>query len=148
MQQEQHLIFHDGAIPASCVTALLEAQRGATETGAYGLFLGQVRGDTQGEDVVASIHYTAYESMALEKMAAITAMIRARYPLQHFSVHHSLGSVAAGEVCFCVFTASAHRRAALDACTELVDLVKNEMPIWGKECFTGAAHRWKVNTQP
>jgi molybdopterin synthase catalytic subunit len=146
MQQEEHLIFHRGAIPASCIAELALSQESAQDTGAHGLFLGRVRADKRGESLVTSIHYTAYEAMAREQMTEISKMIRAKYPLHYFSVHHSLGEVASGEICFCVFTASGHRRAALDACSELVDLVKNEMPIWGKECFTGAQHAWKVNT--
>jgi molybdopterin synthase catalytic subunit len=147
MQEEKHLIFHQGAIPASCIMALLESQAGNGQAGAYGLFLGQVRADKREEGAVTSIHYTAYEAMAVEKMAAISRTVVARYPLHHFMVHHSLGSVAAGEVCFCVFTVSGHRRAALDACSELVELVKNEMPIWGKEYLAGASPVWKVNTE-
>lgn len=144
-REEQHITFHEGPVAASCITELVAACRSKTNLGAFGLFLGQVRADQSVNGTVTSIHYTAYEEMAMEKMKEIHTMIHAKYPLDHFRVYHSLGSVAAGELCFCVFTASAHRRAALEACDELVELVKNELPIWGKEYLAGAGHQWKVN---
>ena len=50
-------------------------------------------------------------------------------------VYHSLGVVKAGEISLFVFTSSAHRRAAIDACNEVVERIKNELPVWGKEIF-------------
>jgi molybdopterin synthase catalytic subunit len=60
-------------------------------------------------------------------------------------VHHSLGIVAAGEICLFVFTSSAHRKAAIDACSETVERLKAELPVWGKEIIEGDIHQWKVN---
>lgn len=142
---EPHIIFQEGAIGASCIAELADACRDKTGLGALGIFLGQVRADRSLNGTVTSIHYTAYEEMAVERMKEISKMIHGKYPLDHFRVYHSLGTVAAGELCFCVFTASGHRRAALEACDEIVELVKNELPIWGEEYFADAGHQWKVN---
>ena len=60
-------------------------------------------------------------------------------------VYHSLGKIAAGEVCLFVFTSSAHRKAAMEACNETVERVKAELPIWGKEIFPDQSSQWKVN---
>jgi molybdopterin synthase catalytic subunit len=32
-----------------------------------------------------------------------------------------------------VFTSSAHRKAAIDACEETVERIKLNCPVWGKE---------------
>jgi hypothetical protein len=44
-----------------------------------------------------------------------------------------LGEVEVGELCLFVFTSSKHRKAAMDACDELVERIKTELPVWGKE---------------
>lgn len=108
-------------------------------------FLGQVRADIIGEEKVVGINYTAYEEMALEKMYEIREDIFQKYPVICLHVHHSLGLVPAGEVCLFVFCSSAHRKAAMEACDELVERIKAELPIWGKEILTNAAHQWKEN---
>jgi molybdopterin synthase catalytic subunit len=61
-------------------------------------------------------------------------------------VHHSLGLVPTGQICLFVFTSSKRRKAAIAACEELVERIKAELPIWGKEIFDGEGHQWKQNT--
>jgi molybdopterin synthase catalytic subunit len=61
-------------------------------------------------------------------------------------VHHSLGVVKAGEISLFVFTSSVHRRAAIDACNEVVERIKHELPVWGKEIFKDETYQWKVNS--
>ena len=51
--------------------------------------------------------------------------------------------VAAGEICLFVFTSSAHRKAAIEACNETVERLKAELPIWGKELFADETYQWK-----
>jgi molybdopterin synthase catalytic subunit len=60
-------------------------------------------------------------------------------------VYHSLGKVAAGEISLFVFTSSVHRKAAINACEELVEKIKSSLPIWGKELFDNETHQWKEN---
>lgn len=115
------------------------------DIGAHSLFLGQVRADEIDHKKVAAIEYTAYEEMALEKMHAIREEIFKKFPLTCMHVHHSLGRVAAGEISLFVFTSSAHRKAAIDACTETVERIKVELPVWGKEIFEDETHHWKEN---
>ena len=52
-------------------------------------FLGQVRADTIDNKKVASIEYTAYEEMALEKMHKIREDIFSKYELTCMHVYHS-----------------------------------------------------------
>jgi molybdopterin synthase catalytic subunit len=94
---------------------------------------------------VSAIEYTTYEEMALEKMHEIREDIFAKYPLSCMHVYHSLGIVATGEISLFVFTSSAHRKAAIDACEEAVERIKAELPVWGKELFDNATYQWKEN---
>ena len=116
-----------------------------TEIGGHSIFLGQVRADKIDGKKVTSIEYTAYREMALEKMATIREDIFSKYGLTCMHVYHSLGKVAAGEISLFVFTSSAHRKAAIAACEEIVERLKAELPIWGKELFEDESYQWKKN---
>ncbi len=139
-------IFYTGAIPASFIAESIEKHKTQTGIGGHSIFLGQVRADEKDGKKVAAIEYTSYEQMALEKMHSIRQEIFEKYPLTCMHVHHSLGTIAAGEICIFVFTSSAHRQAAIDACGETVERIKKELPIWGKEFFEDETHQWKVNS--
>lgn len=138
-------IFVNGPISAQSVADSIQKHSTKTDIGAHSIFMGQVRADKIGDEEVTGINYTAYEDMALEKMYQIREDIFAKYPLTCMHIHHSLGLVGAGEICLFVFTSSAHRKAAMQACDELVERIKAELPIWGKEILTDNSHQWKEN---
>ena len=138
-------IFIQGPVPAAFVGESIQKHSTQTGIGAHSIFLGQVRADIKDGQAVTGIDYTAYEPLALEKMQLIREGIFAKYELTCMHVHHALGLVAAGEISLFVFTSSAHRRAAIDACNEVVERIKAELPVWGKEIFDNDTHHWKVN---
>ncbi|MGY0039068.1 molybdenum cofactor biosynthesis protein MoaE [Pedobacter sp. NJ-S-72] len=138
-------IFTNGAISARFIAESIQNHQSNTAIGAHSIFLGQVRADQIGEEKVVGINYTAYEEMALAQMDLIREALFEKYPLTCLHVHHSLGLVPAGEVCLFVFCSSAHRKAAMEACDELVERIKAELPVWGKEILTNASHQWKEN---
>lgn len=138
-------IFVPGPIPAQLIADSIQKHQSNTIIGAHSIFLGQVRADKIGEEEVVGISYTAYQEMALEKMDTIREAVFEKYELTCMHIYHSLGLVAAGELCLFVFTSSAHRKAAMQACDELVERIKAELPIWGKEILTNESHQWKEN---
>ena len=138
-------IFVQGPIAATFIADSIEKHSSKTGIGGHSIFLGQIRADkTEGKEVT-SIEYTAYEEMALEKMYDIREDIFAKYDLVCMHVYHSLGKVKTGEICLFVFTSAAHRKAAIDACQEVVERIKSELPVWGKELFAGESYQWKEN---
>lgn len=139
-------IFKQGAIDPNFIADSIAKHATKTEIGGHNIFLGQVRADVIGDNVVDAIEYTAHESMALEQMHIIREAIFAKYPITCMHVHHSLGIVKKGEICLFVFTSSKHRKVAIDACEECVERIKAELPIWGKELFKGEeGYQWKEN---
>jgi molybdopterin synthase catalytic subunit len=138
-------IFMDGPIPAGFIADSIQKHSTKTNIGAHSIFLGQVRADELLDRKVAAIDYTTYKEMALEKMHEIRESIFAKYELTCMHVHHSLGTINAGEVCLFVFTSSKHRKTAMDACEEVVELIKAELPVWGKEIFEDDSYTWKTN---
>lgn len=135
----------DGPIPAGFIADSIQKHSAKTNIGAHSIFLGQVRADELLERKVAAIDYTTYKEMALEKMHEIRESIFAKYELTCMHVHHSLGTINAGEICLFVFTSSKHRKTAIDACEEVVELIKAELPVWGKEIFEDDSYIWKTN---
>ncbi len=144
-------IFTQGAIAPAFIADSIAKHSTKTNIGGHSIFLGQVRADAIDEKKVTAIEYTTYEELALEKMHVIREETFAKYELTCMHVYHSLGAVAAGEICLFVFTSSAHRRAAIDACNEVVERIKTDLPVWGKELFPAGpngedeTHQWKVN---
>jgi molybdopterin synthase catalytic subunit len=145
MEKKIKNIFVQGAIAPSFVADSIQKHHTKTDIGAHSIFMGQVRRDVIDGKEVMAIEYTSYEEMALEKMHVIREAIFNKYSLTCMHVHHSLGRVAAGDICLFVFTSSSHRKAAIAACEEVVERIKHELPIWGKELFDNETHQWKEN---
>jgi molybdopterin synthase catalytic subunit len=138
-------IFINGAITAAFISDSIQRHSSKTAIGGHSIFLGQVRADIIDNKKVAAIVYTAYEQMANEKMQLIREAVFEKYSLSCMHIHHSLGKIAAGEICLFVFTSAPHRKAAIAACEELVERLKAELPVWGKEVMEDETHQWKIN---
>jgi len=145
MKKEITNIFIQGAISPQLISESIAKHSVKKNIGAHSIFLGQIREDVIDNRVVKAIEYTAYEEMALERMRDIREDIFSRYELTCMHVYHSLGTIHAGEICLFVFTSSKHRKMAMDACDELVERIKSELQVWGKEIFNDETHQWKVN---
>ncbi len=143
MERKSKNIFVQGPVAASFIAESIAKHSTQTTIGGHSIFLGQVRADLINNKIVAAIEYSTYEEMALEKMHTIREDIFTKYPLTCMHVYHSLGKIAAGEICLFVFTSSSHRKAAIDACNETVEKIKAELPVWGKEIFEDETHQWK-----
>lgn len=141
-------IFVQGAVSPSFIAESIAKHQPKTNIGGHSIFLGQVRADEIEGKKVTAIEYTAYEEMALEKMSQIREEVFEKYPLVCMHVYHSLGKVLAGEICLFVFTSSAHRKVAIDACEETVERIKAELPVWGKELFMDETYQWKSPLNP
>jgi molybdopterin synthase catalytic subunit len=146
-------IFVEGPIDPAFIATSIAKHATRTDIGAHEIFLGQVRADTvvtpsaaEVRQPVTAIEYTTYRDMALERMTAIREEAFAQWPsMTCLHVHHSLGTIKAGELCFMVFASAPHRQAAREAVAWVVDRIKAELPIFGKEIFHDGAHDWKVN---
>lgn len=145
-ERKPKAIFTEGAITADFIAHSIAGHSSRHAIGAHAIFLGQVRADVKPEGTVAAIEYSAYTEMAEAEMHRIREEVFAEFPLTCMHVHHSLGRVQAGEICLFVFTSSERRKAAQDACAVLVERIKAELPVWGKEIFADENYIWKENT--
>jgi molybdopterin synthase catalytic subunit len=138
-------VFIEGAITPEFIAQSLAKHQTKHSIGAHNIFLGQVRADETEQQKVTAIEYTCYEEMANPKLEAIREETFQEYNLTCMHIYHSLGRVKAGEICLFVFV-SAKRRKEVYAATEyIVNRVKDEVPIFGKEILDNETHQWKLN---
>lgn len=138
-------VFVEGPISPEFIANSIAKHQTKTTIGAHDIFLGQVRADIIEGKEVAYIDYTAYKEMAEEKLDEIREATFAKYELTCMHIYHSLGKVAAGEICLFVFVSSKRRKVVFDAITYIVEEIKKEVPIFGKEVFGDEEYVWKEN---
>jgi molybdopterin synthase catalytic subunit len=145
MERKPKNIFVQGPITSAFIGEAIQKHSTQHNIGAHSLFLGQVRADDMTDGTVQAITYSAYEPMAIQKSFEIREEIFLKYDLTCMHIYHSLGNVNAGEICLFVFTSSKHRHSAIQACEEIVEKIKKELPIWGLEKINGDTSIWKQN---
>lgn len=139
-------IFIEGEIDPSFVGHSIAKHRSRMDIGAHELFLGQVRADVIDGRRMIAIEYTTYREMALERMADIREEAFAKWPtMTCLHVHHSLGTINIGGLCFFVFASAPHRQAAREAVAWVVDRIKAELPIFGQLILSEGGRDWKEN---
>jgi molybdopterin synthase catalytic subunit len=100
----------------------------APGSGAAVLFIGTVRDSEEGRKVSA-INYEAYDQMALSELAKGALKAEDKHGAK-LAVFHRLGAVPVGEASIVVAAAAPHREAAFAACREIVEHLKENVPIW------------------
>lgn len=138
-------VLVEGAISPAFIADSIAKHTSKHDIGAHSIFLGQVRADELEQGKVQSILYEAYEEMAEDKFYEIREETFAKFELTCMHIYHSLGEVKAGEISLFVFTSSRHRAMAIEACSYVVERVKKEIPVWGKEMLESGEVVWKVN---
>ncbi len=120
--------------PAAVARSVADPASGATV-----LFLGTVRDHSPGREGVTHLEYEAYREVVEEKIAAIVAEARERWPILRAAALHRVGELGIGEVSVAVAVSAAHRADAFPAARHLIDELKARAPIWKKEHWPGGA---------
>jgi molybdopterin synthase catalytic subunit len=141
-------IFVQGAIPGEKIMHWLTQHQKKKDSGAHDLFLGQVRADLVEGKTVSYIEYTAYENMADQVYQTILQDTLKKYEVNCIHTLHSLGKVESGQWSLAVLVSASHRDACFAACKEMVDRIKSELPVWGKEVFEDHTTLWKKPASP
>lgn len=146
MTKKKKSVFVDGKISSDFVASAIAKHQSKTSIGAHNIFLGQVREDKVNGKPVSAIEFSCYKDMAEEKLSAIREDAFEKFDLTCMHIYHSLGTVEVGKLCFCVFVSAPHRMQVYEATEFIVNQVKNDVPIFGKELFSNGEHQWKSNT--
>jgi molybdopterin synthase catalytic subunit len=139
-------VFKQGAITSGFIGNAIYKHQIKTNIGAHNIFLGQVRADVIDGKTVSAIEYTAYTDMANQKFHDIREAAFEKFNLTCMHIYHSLGQVNAGEICLFVFVSSPRRQVVFTALEYIVEAIKADVPVFGKEIFEDDTHQWKVNT--
>ncbi|MFJ6001975.1 molybdenum cofactor biosynthesis protein MoaE [Arthrobacter sp. NPDC092385] len=103
-------------------------------------FSGVVRNHDGGRDVT-SLSYSAHPS-AERIIREVADEVAARHDGVRIWVAHRIGPLAIGDQALVAAVGAAHRGEAFTACSELVDLVKERVPIWKEQFFTDGSVEW------
>jgi molybdopterin synthase catalytic subunit len=104
--------------------------QGRGDLGAVVTFTGLCR-DEGGR--LAALELEHYPGMAEAEAARVVEEARGRWPLSGVTVIHRYGRIAPGHNIVLVVTASAHRQAAFEAASFLMDYLKTRAPFWKRE---------------
>lgn len=104
--------------------------QGNADVGAVVTFSGVCRGE-QGS--LSALELEHYPGMAEAEIARIAGQAVERWPLAGLTAIHRFGRITTGENIVLVVAASAHRHAAFEAASFLMDFLKSRAPFWKKE---------------
>ena len=141
--------------PFDAATEAGKLTRGRTDIGAVVTFTGVCRDNEAGHGV-AAMTLEHYPGMAEEEIARHVLDAQSRWPLLGVTVIHRHGRMVPGDNIVLVVTASAHREAAFEAASYLMDFLKTQAPFWkleeraggknwveAKSADDAAAKRWR-----
>lgn len=111
---------------------------GRAETGAIVSFTGLMRAEQGGAH---QLELEAYAGFAEARIGEFAESVRTRFALDDLLIVHRVGVMASGEPIVFVATAAAHRRAAFEACDQLMDYLKSRAPFW-KKSYGPDGERW------
>jgi molybdopterin synthase catalytic subunit/molybdopterin converting factor small subunit len=117
--------------PSSVVEEVADPRAGAVAT-----FLGTTRVESRGR-TVHYLDYEAYGGMAEKVMADLAEGLKAKHDLCAVAITHRTGRVEIGEISVAIAVSAPHRAAALAACAEAIDTLKETVPLWKKEVYEG-----------
>jgi molybdopterin synthase catalytic subunit len=113
---------------------------GRTDIGAVVTFSGLCR-DEAGQ--LTALELEHYSGMAEAEIARIADEAVKRWPLTGLAAIHRFGRIAPGDNIVLVIAASAHRQAAFEAASFMMDYLKSRAPFWKKEHRAdGSASNW------
>jgi molybdopterin synthase catalytic subunit len=115
------------------VSRVLEAVEGPEEGGVV-LFLGRVRNQSRGRTVVR-LDYEAYAPMAAAELKALADDAQYWRGASRVAIVHRTGELQIGEIAVAIAVSARHRRQAFEACSWLIDELKQRAPIWKKEWY-------------
>lgn len=128
--------IRDHPLDAVRISSLVSDDRaGATVT-----FTGVVRDHDHGR-AVSGIEYVGHPS-AEAILAEVAAEFTGREGVHVIAVEHRVGALAVGDLALVAAVSASHRAQAFGACSDLVDRVKEKLPIWKRQLFADGTAEW------
>lgn len=114
--------------------------RNHTDIGAVVSFTGLCREDG---GRLTALELEHYPGMAEEEIRRIADQAAERWPLTGLTIIHRHGRLEPGAQIVLIVAASAHRQAAFEAASFVMDFLKTRAPFWKKEHLAdGSSGEW------
>ncbi len=137
----QHGLLHSAIVTEPIDVARLIATTQAAGVGALSVFLGTVRDLNDGRGV-GGMDYEAYESMAALELASVAREVCDRISGLRVAIEHRIGTLGVGDVSVAIVAAHAHRGPALDGARDIIEALKQRVPIWKREHYLDGERAW------
>jgi molybdopterin synthase catalytic subunit len=109
---------------------------------------GVVRDPADGREGVTGLTYEAYAEAAVQRLDAVAAEARRRWPVvERLALLHRVGELALSDVAVAVVASTPHRAEAFEAARFCIDTLKETVPIWKQEHWSGGSD-WAVDEHP
>lgn len=138
-QQDGVLRLLDIRAEALSVAEVLAAV-GDPAAGGTAVFVGTVREQDGGREV-STLGYSAHPS-ARQVLTELAADVALAHGVTALAAVHRVGDLVVGDLAVVVAVATPHRGEAFEACRELIDRLKAEVPIWKHQVFGDGGQEW------
>lgn len=110
--------------------------------GAIITFAGAVRNHDDGKSV-SGIEYVAHPS-AEDVIEEILSDFLKQGEVHAIALQHRVGTLGIGDIALYVAVSASHRSEAFKCCSDLVDRVKELLPVWKKQFLTDGSYEWSL----
>jgi molybdopterin synthase catalytic subunit len=104
-------------------------------------FVGAVR-DHDGGRGVLRLEYSAHPSAAQVLADVVAEVAEQSSGVRAVAASHRIGALQIGEAALVAAVAADHRHAAFATCAQLVDTIKERLPVWKHQFFADGADEW------
>ena len=112
------------------------------KVGGVAMFVGLVRDFSQSSEDVRRMTLEHYPGMAEKELERLAEEASQRWELLGHVLIHRYGVLEPGDPIVLVMTAAAWRKAALSACSFLIEWLKTKAPFWKLEEDSQGGERW------
>ena len=113
--------------------------KGRTDFGGVVSFVGLTR-DFSLSNQVYQLELEHYPGMTEKELDAIEQLALNKFNLQAAFILHRYGILSPGAPIVLVMAAAAHRGAAFDGCSFMIDWLKTKAPFWKREYRSDGVH--------
>ena len=91
---------------------------------------------------VSHLQYETHEPLAKQTFIKIERAIKQQFTILDVYCIHRTGKVNVGETAIWIGVTAVHRHDAFRACHEVINQIKDNVPIWKKEFYTNGESQW------